>query len=122
MVEMHSSRADLPRTSLSDKPSSCSRSGALFEDFSSSRWIPGQHANGEIEGLTGSLERMGPMCHGAPTLVIPAGDTAVMNPATRLAQCFGHAPRAGISDAGPDGHCLFRRDRFGRPHSLPPHL
>src|ERR1700729_2321062 len=37
--------------------------GTQFENFRSSCRITGQHADGEIEGLTGSIERMGPMCH-----------------------------------------------------------
>jgi len=36
----------------------------LSEDFRSSRWVTGQHARGEIECLTRSLDRMRPMCHG----------------------------------------------------------
>jgi hypothetical protein len=51
----------------------------LSEDFCSTRWVTGQHAGGEIECLTGSLDRMGPMCHRAPALSSPARNGRVMN-------------------------------------------
>jgi hypothetical protein len=56
----------------------------LFEDFRSARWVTGQHAGGEIECLTGSLDQMWPMRHRSPALSIPPGDRTVMNPPTRL--------------------------------------
>jgi hypothetical protein len=90
--------------------------GALFENCRSSRWLTGQHAGGEIECLTCCLERMQPMCHRPPALRIPPGDRAVMNPATRLAQCPGHAPRAGIFEGVPDGPRLPGCNRFDRLH------
>jgi len=40
------------------------------------RWVTGQHAGGEIECLTGSLDQMWPMRHRSPALSIPPGDPA----------------------------------------------
>jgi predicted transposase YbfD/YdcC len=68
------------------------------------RWVTRQRAGGDIEYLTGGLDRMRPMCHRAPALSIPAGDRAVMNPAARLAQCPGHAP--GVASASPSKYVL----------------
>jgi len=56
----------------------------LFQDFRSARWVTGQHAGGEIECLTGSLDQMWPVRHRSSTLSIPPGDRAVMNPPVRL--------------------------------------
>jgi Rad3-related DNA helicase len=39
---------------------------ALLEDLRSSGWVAGQYAGGYIECLTGSIDRMGPICHRAP--------------------------------------------------------
>jgi hypothetical protein len=87
--------------------------GALFENCRSSRWVTGQYAGGDIECLTGSHDRMRPMCNRSPALRSPARNCRVMDLSACLAQRLGHAPRAGIFDARPDGHCLFRCDRFG---------
>ena len=57
--------------------------GMLSEDFCSSRRVTGQHAGGQIECLTGSIDRMRPICHRAPALSSPARNGRVMD----LAAC-----------------------------------
>jgi hypothetical protein len=104
-------------------------SGRPASNCRSSGRVTGQHADRDIECLTGSLDRMWSMCHRAPALSIPSGDRAVMDPTARLGHRPGHAPRAGILEGVPDGLRLPGRNRHQhllcdtlRRPSLPPAL